>query len=84
MIVDCPDGGGSGWMWLSGMLLRLVTVRDSTRTERLSIQELQSMYAHIFKYTRPLPKGKRKYKNAELIYQAMLKHGVCQLSYAVL
>ncbi len=38
----------------------------------------------MLKYARPLPKGKRIYKNAELIYKAMLKHRVCQLSYAVL
>ena len=66
------------------MLLRLVTVGDSTRTEGLSVQELQSMDAHLLKYTRSLPKGKRKYKKAELIDKAVLKHGVCQLSYAVL
>ena len=66
------------------MHLRLVTVGDSTRTERVSVQELQRMDAHLLKDTRPLPKGKREYKKAELIYQAMLKHRVGQLSYAVL
>lgn len=75
-----------GW-WvtpLSGLRLRLVTVGDSTRTERLSVQEPQRMDAHMLKYTRPLPKGERKYKKAELIYQAMLKQRVCQLPDAVL
>ena len=66
------------------MLLWLVTVSNSTRTECLSVQELQRMDAHLLKYTRPVPKGKRKYKKAELIYKAMLKQRVCQLAYAVL
>ena len=66
------------------MLLQLVTVGDRTRTERLRVQEFQAIEAHMLKYTRPLPKGKRKYKKAELIHKAMLKHCVCQLAYAVL
>ena len=32
------------------------------------------MDAHLLEDTRPLPKGKRIDKNAELIYQAMLEH----------
>ena len=83
------DTNDPGWEFetdtpLSQMLLRLVTVGDSTRTERLSVQELQGMNAHMLKYTRPLPKGERKYKQAELIDQAMLKHRACQLSDSVL
>ena len=44
-----------------GRRLRLVTVGDSTRTESLRVQELQRVDTHMFKDTRPLPKGKGKY-----------------------
>ena len=56
--------------------LWLITVGDGTRTERLRVQQLQRMDAHLLKYPRSLPKGKRKYKNAELIQQAVLNSKV--------
>ena len=59
-------------------------VRDDARTERLGVQDLHNIDAHMLENPRPFSESERKHENAELIHKAMRDHRVCQLAHAIL
>jgi hypothetical protein len=57
---------------------------NDARSERLGVQKLESIDAHLLEDARPFSESKRIHKHAELIHKARFEHCVCQFAHAIL